>query len=224
MALVKAKITVEKPKSPRREFKVQFNPEEITLNQDTNFANQSIPGLSAPILQFVNGNMRTLEMELLFDTYDNKYIQKKDVREVTNEFIKLMEIDSNLHAPPILRFTWSSIDFRCVLARASQRFIMFANDGTPVRARVTTTFNEYIDLEREAKKTNRQTADFTKVYIVGRGETLSDIAAKLYENPQTWRPIAIANDLDDPKSLEAGQSLRIPSLPFIDPQTGEVLR
>jgi hypothetical protein len=32
------------------------------------------------------------------------------------------------------------------------------------------------------------------------------------------------NDLADPRGLFAGQSLRIPALPFIDPETGEVLR
>ena len=40
-----------------------FNPEEYTLNKDNNFASQAIPGLTGPLLQFVHGNMRTLEME-----------------------------------------------------------------------------------------------------------------------------------------------------------------
>jgi LysM repeat protein len=220
MALVKAKILVEKPKD---EFKVQFNPEEYTINQDNNFSNQTIPGLSAPLLQFVNGNMRTLEVELLFDTYDNSKETKDDVRDVTNRFIKLMEINNDLHAPPILRFTWASLDFRCVLARAAQKFIMFGSDGTPVRARITATFNEFIDLEREAKKLNLQTADFSKVHVVKQGETLSGIATIMYENPLMWRPIAIANDIDDPRFIITGQSLRIPPLPFTDPQSGEVM-
>lgn len=47
-----------------------FNPEEYTINKDNNFAAQNVPGLSGPILQFVHGNMRTLEMELFFDTYE----------------------------------------------------------------------------------------------------------------------------------------------------------
>jgi nucleoid-associated protein YgaU len=222
MGLAKAIIKVEE--RPDLEFKVQFNPEEYTINQDNNVANQAIPGLSAPQLQFVSGNMRTLEAELLFDTYDTDKLQKEDVRNLTNRFIKLMEIDPELHAPPILRFVWAELDFRCVLARASQKFIMFWNDGTPVRARITATFNEYVDLEREAKKINRQSADVTKVHTVMEGETLVSIAARRYENPQLWRPIAIANDLDDPLALRTGQSLRIPSLPFTDPASGEVVQ
>ena len=220
MSLVKAKIVAEHNKE---EFEVLFNPEEYTLNKDNNFASQTIPGLSSPLLQFVNGNLATLEMELFFDTYDNDKLPKPDVRDITNRFMKLMEIDGDLHAPPVLLFSWASLQFCCVLARASQRFIMFGDDGTPVRARINATFNEFIDPEREAKRVNRRTADFTKVHVVRQGETLSMIAANFYDNPRAWRPIAITNDLVDPRAIAAGQSLSIPSLPFTDPETGEVM-
>ncbi|HEV7473308.1 MAG TPA: LysM peptidoglycan-binding domain-containing protein [Pyrinomonadaceae bacterium] len=220
MALVKAQITVE---HTGEKINVFFNPEEYTINKDNNFASQAIPGLSGPLLQFVNGNMRTLEMELFFDTYDTPDLDKRDVRELTNKITGLLTINSDLHAPPVLRISWSSLQFRCVLARASQKFILFANDGTPVRARITVTFNEFIDAEREALEINRQTADFTKLYVVLQGQTLSGIAALLYDNALLWRPIAVANQIDDPRAIETGQSLLIPSLPFRDPETGEVV-
>jgi hypothetical protein len=220
MSLVKAQITVE---HTGQKFDVFFNPEEYTINKDNNFASQAIPGLSGPLLQFVNGNMRTLEMELFFDTWDTPELEKRDVRELTNKITGLLTIDSDLHAPPVLLVSWSSLQFRCVLARASQKFIMFTNDGTPVRARVTVTFNEFIDAEREAREINRQTADFSKVYVVTQGQTLSGIAALLYDNALLWRPIAVANNLDDPRAIRTGQSLMIPSLPFRDPETGEVV-
>ena len=74
MALAKLQITVEHTGDV---LTVQFNPEEYTINHDNTIASQAIPGLSGPILQFVNGNMRTLEMELLFDTRDSPDIVKK---------------------------------------------------------------------------------------------------------------------------------------------------
>jgi LysM repeat protein len=221
MALAKIQITVE---HTGESFKVLFNPEEYTINKDNNFASQAIPGLSGPLLQFVHGNMRTLEMELFFDTYDTDSFSKRDVRELTNRVVNLTAIDPALHGPPILRVSWASLQFRCVLARVSQKFILFADDGIPVRARLNVTFNEFIDAEREAKEIARQTANFSKVHVVLQGETISAIAAKHYDDAKVWRPIAIMNDLVDPRSLFPGQSLRIPALPFIDPETGEVLR
>jgi hypothetical protein len=221
MPLAKVKITLE---NTGESFNALFNPEEYTINKDNNYASQAVPGLSGPILQFVHGNMRTLEMELFFDTYDTPNLPKRDVRDETNKLVKLLAIDPQLHAPPVVRISWASLQFRGVLARASQKFILFMDDGTPVRARVTCNFNEFIDPEREAKEVNRQTADFTKVHVVAEGETLSGIAAALYENPQLWRPIAIHNRIDDPRAIVVGQQLLIPALPFIDPDTREVVR
>lgn len=207
---------------------VMFNPEEYSLNKDNNFAQQTIPGLRAPLLQFTHGNLRTLEMELFFDTYEehrngSRTLNRagEDVRKLTNKIVGLLDINSQTHAPPVLLVTWASLSLTCVLARVNQKFILFKEDGTPVRARLTVTFNEFTNAKREAKEVNRQTADFTKVHVVVQGETLSGIATKHYENARAWRPIAIANDLVDPRTLFPGQELAIPSLPFLDPETGE---
>lgn len=217
MALVKAQITVE---HTGESFYVMFNPEEYSLNKDNNFASQAIPGLRSPLIQYVHGNLQTLEMELFYDTYE----KRMDVRTETQKLVKLMEIDRELHAPPVLRVSWASLQLRCVLARVNQRFIMFLDDGRPVRARLSVTFNEFVDAEKEAKETNRQSANFSKLHTVSQGETLSGIAGKLYENPQMWRPIAIANGIDDPRSIYTGQTLKIPSLPFINWETGEIMQ
>jgi LysM repeat protein len=204
-------------------FTARFNPEEYTLNKDNNFAVQGIPGLPAPLVQFVNGNLRTLELELFFDTWDTPGLSKRDVRDLTTPFAGLLDIDSELHAPPILKVSWASLQLSCVLARVSQKFIMFAADGKPVRARLTVTFNEVIDAEQEVKRANLQTADFSKVHVVVQGDTLDRIAARFYEDPARWRPIAVANGLADPRAIAVGQSLRIPALPFRDPITHEVV-
>lgn len=216
MPLTKLLITVE---HSGEKIEVMFNPEEYTVNKDNNFASQAIPGLSSPLLQFVNGNLRTLEMELLFDTSE----KRQDVRDETNKIVKLLAIDSELHAPPILIVSWASLQLRCVLARVGQKYTMFADDGRPIRARLTVSFQEKVEAEREAKEVNRQTADFSKVHVVKLGETLSGIAAKYYNNPETWRPIAIANRIADPRVIAAGQALRVPSLPFTDSESGEVI-
>jgi LysM repeat protein len=215
MGLEKLQITIE---HTGQVVRAMFNPEEYSLSKDNNYASQAIPGLSGPILQFVAGNQRTLDMELFFDTTADR----TDVRSFTSKVTDLLKIDAELHAPPVLLVSWGSLSLRCVLGRVSQKFLQFLEDGRPVRARLTVTFNEFLDPEREAKEVNRQTADFTKVHVTGRGETLEGIAARYYQNPFAWRAIALANDIDDPFNLEPGFELQIPSLPFRDPETGEV--
>jgi len=199
---------------------VMFNPEEYSLNKDNNFAQAAIPGRSAPILQFTHGNLRTLEMELLFDTYE----QGKDVRDETKKLTGFLDINPETHAPPILLFVWGSLRFQCVLARANQKFVLFMPDGKPVRARVTVSFSEFSNSSLEAKEVKRETADYTKVYVVSQGDTLSAIAGKVYANPTLWRPLAIRNGIEDPRALTPGHRLEVPRLPFRNPESGEVFQ
>ncbi|HSE38215.1 MAG TPA: hypothetical protein VLG74_13005 [Blastocatellia bacterium] len=49
------------------------------------------------------------------------------------------------------------------------------------------------------------------------------MAYRFYNDPLSWRPIAIANGIVDPRSIEIGQLLQIPSLPFTDKESGEVI-
>ena len=217
MALDHVQITNEKTGN---KFKVMFNPEEYSLNKDNNFASQAIPGLTSPLLQFVHGNLRTLDMELLFDTFE----AQEDVRDKTSQITDLLTIDSDLHTPPVLRVTWGSLDFRCVLAKVAQKFIKFFTDGRPARARLNVTFNEYLDADAQVAAANLQTSDFSKSHVVQFGDTLSNIAGRYYEDPAKWRPIALANGISDPRSIVAGQELVVPSLPFVDPSTGVVFQ
>jgi nucleoid-associated protein YgaU len=228
MALEKALITNT---ATGERVPVMFNPEEYTLKKDINYAQAAVPGLGGPILQFVNGNLQTLEMELLVDTYEeyregNRLINRAgdDVRKLTRKITGLMEIDPSLHAPPVLLFTWGSLSFSCVLAHVSQRFIMFLPDSTPVRARLQVTFNEFTNADLEVKETKRETADYSKLHVVSQDETLSSIAGRVYGNPALWRPIALVNQIDDPRHLPVGLRLLIPHLPYRHPKTGEVMQ
>lgn len=196
-----------------------FNPEEYSLNKENNYASQAIPGLTSPLLQFVHGNLQTLDMELFFDTFD----AQADVRSETSKVFDLLAINSDLHTPPVLRVTWASLDFRCVLAKVNQKFLRFFSDGRPGPARLTVTFNEYLDAATQVAQANLQSPDFSKAYTVKQGDTLSGIAANFYEDATKWRPIALVNALVDPRSISPGQEIQIPPLPYTDPSTGVVL-
>jgi hypothetical protein len=181
-------------------------------------------------LQFTHGNLQTLDMELLVDTYEKHDEGSQifnqagdDVRILTRKITDLMSINPQIHAPPVVLFTWGSLSFTCVLASVSQRFIMFLPDGTPVRARLQVSFHEFKNAELQAKETKNETADFTKLHTVSQGETLSAIATRVYGNPMSWRPIAIRNSIDNPRTLSVGARLVVPQLPFRHPDTGAVL-
>ena len=203
MELKKAKIY----RRDTRDFvEVLFNPTEYQLTQSNQFSEVAIPGLGGPLLQFARGNSRTLSMQLFFDTFE----KQTDVRDETGKLIKLMKIDSDLHAPPVLEFFWGTLALIGVLEQANQRFTLFLPNGTPVRATMDITLKEFWDPQEQGGRL--KSANFSKLHVVSRGENLAGMAAKYYDNSTLWRKIAEANNIDDPRSLRPGQRLEIPAI------------
>jgi hypothetical protein len=205
------KATIKKHIPEGETIEVFFNPTQYQLNRANQFAEVAIPGLGAPPLQFVRGNARTLSMQLFFDTYDpvdDKVQQGSDVRQYTQQVTNLLEVDSELHAPPICLFNWGILSFVGVLVSANQTFTMFLSTGIPVRATMDISMKE-VGKEQSGRL---QSADFTKRHVVKRGDTLSSIAGEKFGDPTLWRPIAEENHLDNPLSIQPGQVLVIPSL------------
>jgi hypothetical protein len=218
--LVKAFLT---PKDkPYLVVPCMFNPEQLTVEKSNHYAAVNIPGLSTPVFQFVRGEARTVTMDLFFDTYE----EGLDVRIFTDRitgwdagsmFSKLpdiakglMDIDSDLHAPPICLFIWGAFIFQCFIERATKRFTMFLPLGIPVRATVTVTLKEYREVDIQVKELNLQSSDLTKKRVVQEGDSLWSIAAKEYGDPADWRLIADANRIANPRWLETGRELVIP--------------
>ncbi|HEU0013467.1 MAG TPA: LysM peptidoglycan-binding domain-containing protein [Longimicrobium sp.] len=205
MALAKAMIKPEGESS----IPVLFNPTQYSLDQSNSLAEIGVPGLSAPILQYVRGNGRKLSMELFFDTYE----QRRDVRKHTKRIYGLLDIRGPLHRPPVCTFTWGSFNFKCVLESVGGKFTLFLADGTPVRATLSVSFKEFVEVEVLVRATPTESADHAKTYLVRRGDTLSSIAAAEYGDPARWRPIAEANRLANPRLLPPGTRLVLPAIP-----------
>jgi hypothetical protein len=218
--LVKAYIS--RKDKPGTQIPCMFNPEQFSVEKSNHYASVNIPGLSAPVLQFVRGEARTVSLELFFDTYE----KGEDVRMYTDAitgwdagstFSKLsgdkkglMDIDSDLHAPPICQFVWGAFVFQCIIERASKRFTMFLPEGVPVRATLTVSLKEYREVDIQVKELNLQSADLTKRWVVKDGDSLWSIAGKEYGDPAHWRLIASANRIANPRFLQPGQELVLP--------------
>jgi hypothetical protein len=189
----------------REHIPVMFNPEEYSLDSANTFAEIDIPGLARPPIQYVRGNLRTLKMELFFDTYESR----KDVREHTGRIVALLEKDPKLKAPPILLFSWGSLNFKCVLDNVGQKFTMFLSEGTPVRATLSASFKEYETVEIKINQGLFVGPPTVQTFVDGR--TLSGIAGEVLGDPGAWREIAELNNIDDPRKIEPGAPLIIPS-------------
>jgi len=215
--LIKAKIKVIEGRNANSEISVHFNPGEYAIEYGASYQETAIPGLSNPIVQFVNGTAEVLTMDLLFDTYTDQ--NSRDVSEDTRKFTELVAIDADTHAPPRVEFIWGGPPFKAVVEKISQRYTMFLGDGTPVRSTLNVTFKQYKSVSEQLTNPRLNSSDKTKHRVLGKVEgfrptalTLWQLSTEEYGEPRFWRQIARANRIEDLRALEPGDTVLVPPL------------
>jgi|SRR5215831_5288042 len=198
-------------------FPVQFNPTEYTFEDASKWQEHGTSGWK-PELQYTGGDRRRLSMELFFDTYE----ANQDVRLYTGKLAELLVVSTNDQndgkRPPKLELSWgqaqnnTGFPFVCVLESLKQQFTMFTDKGTPVRAKCSVSFKEFILPKEEQQREPRRGSYPEQTYTVREGDTLASIAAALWKDPTRWRELAQANGIRNPRILTAGQSLLVPAI------------
>lgn len=215
-------------------YPVKYNPKEFTLEKSLQHGEISIPGLEAPLQQFVRGQAEKLTVELFFDsTEDGMGAGATSVTLHTDEIYKLCKIENSSHAPPIVTFCWNSKfpgadlasgdnaalsanqsrnSFVGVVESVRQQFTLFSSEGVPLRATVTLVLIEFRPLHQQIAEMRLNSPDKTHSHALSDRETLSFLAGKYYNNNRRWRAIADENNIEDPRRLHAGNILRVPSI------------
>jgi len=208
---------------------VQYNPTELVLEKRVQFAEIGIPGLTAPLQQFVRGQAEVLTVELFFDTSDKGMgAAATSVATQTDRIYSLARIEPDGHAPPIVTFHWGAgfpgtslsdrlgnqkrESFTGVVASVRQTFTLFSAGGVPLRAKLNLTINEYKTLGDQLAELNLKSPDRTHDHVLQAGDQLWSVAQRYYSRPAAWREIAVANRIDDPRRLTPGRHLVVPSI------------
>ena len=245
MSLLKAYfINLDTKEKPKPKLEVQFNPTDLSFSKTAQFAEIAIPGLDAPILQFIRGGTETLTVELFFDTTDAGMSEMAtSVTTRTDKFYELVKQSSDTHAPPKCLFGWGPPDKREAAKLAGE----FIKDPETKKTKLQpvsdapfwfTCVVESVDRKfllfspegvplrarltvkmREYQTLEQmvarlESADHTKARVFKRHERLDQIAADEYETPAEWRRIAEENEIDHPLKITPGTILRLPPITF----------
>lgn len=213
--------------APGLAFVAKYNPTELLFEKQMQFAEINIPGLDAPLQQFVRGNAEKLSIELFFDSTDQGMsLGAESVTKQTDKVFQLARIDPETHAPPVVTFMWNnhiagdSLDvrfknqarnsFRGIIESIRQKFTLFSPEGIPLRATVNLVLREYRTLDEQLGQLNLKSPDRTRSHTVRGGETLTAVATEEWGRPEEWRRIADENEIEDPRRLHSGAFLTIP--------------
>lgn len=215
--LQKAKIVVTEDWSGNfKDIEFLYNPETVSITKQAEFKEHQTQGADTGKKEWTHGISRALTIsDLYFDTYETR----KNVREqYVNKLERLVHRDSTLKRPPKVLFVWGSFmkesdDYNSnqwYVTSVTVNYTMFLNDGTPVRAKISLQLKETNSQEGEGSQSQSGKNDQHSVHTLKQGETLQNVSAKKYGDSGKWRPIADANNIDDPMNVPPGKVLKIP--------------
>jgi Contractile injection system tube protein/LysM domain len=199
-----------------------FNPTEYAISKSNRWEPKANKSGNVPKWEFGGGDPRQMTIELFFDSYlPRNGVQANDVRTKTNMLFKFMMIDKKLKGskskmgqPPRCRLVWgqdSKYHFDCYIMSCNVRYLMFNENGIPVRATASLTLKEVADPE-DLGGTNPTSLGEPgrRVHEVSEGDRLDWIAYQEYNDAREWRRIAEANHITNPLALRPGMMLVIP--------------
>jgi LysM repeat protein len=197
-----------------------FNPNEVAISKSNKWEPEHAAGTNLPDVHFKGAGARSLTLTLIFDSYE----KRTDIREATNKVLSLMDApqdkskNSKKARPPHVMFRWGDFEtFPAVITQLAQKFTLFLETGTPVRATLSVTLQEVPQQaaknQTKGQNPTSRAAGAQRVYVVQPGDTIDLIATDELGDPTQWRQLAEANHLDDPRRLQPGHALLIPGEP-----------
>jgi nucleoid-associated protein YgaU len=220
MSLQKAVLKALDP--PNGEVRFQYNPTKYQVAKAIQWKAKDQKAVDAPPLEFVAGQGRTVTMELLMDDYEGKDEDGKPAEKVVKRVEQLNKFtvvnegnakDAAKARPPCVMFMWANehAQFKAVIKTLNVTYTLFHEDGSPARATVSLSLQEWVDPPQPQNPTSMGSVGLRSHRVIA-GDTLDNIAYEELGAASRWKFIAELNNLDDPLSIQPGQHLVIAPL------------
>lgn len=122
------------------------------------------------------------------------------------------EYVGDAHESPYLQVEWGTLNFQGRLKDMNVKFVMFAPDGMPIRAKVNMTLVKYVEEATQKRLKNKSSPDLSHLVTVTSGDTLPGLCQRIYKSALYCTDVARVNGLNGFRRLEPGMQLLFPPL------------
>ena len=198
-------------------YSLMINPESIKMTRSIDYNTQQVPNTSAPSQKFKSSPSSGISFDVVIDCTG---IVDKDRTNMAIEVKKLETIiytyNGKIHRPNFVKLQWGqSLTFNCVLTSFDIQYTLFKPNGSPLRAKISMSFEQYISPSTVEKKDKKQSPDVSHIVTVVKGLSLPQLCKEVWDNDLYYIKVAKYNDLNKFRHLKGGEKLIFP--PIIQP-------
>lgn len=208
-------------------FAVDFNPNTFTLVNKIEFEQADAQGSAGSDPQFKKIPPIEFSIEFVLDGtgvavqnfpklhQDEFKSQKKDYVKTKVKELRLVtgsNLNGEIHRPNYLAVQWGTFDIKCVLTSLSIAYNLFDQDGTPLRAKITCSFLERLMAGENSRRSQLESPDLTKHFVVKQSDSLPLISKDNYESSSYYLQLARVNKLKNFRKIPPGTELSLPPM------------
>ncbi|WP_442266828.1 CIS tube protein [Tenacibaculum sp. ZS6-P6] len=199
---------------PGDPYKVMINPNTIKWNRKIIYNKQRPIDASKASQKYKNSGIDDLSFDIVIDCTGVVFSKRVDMAtEIKTLEDIVYKYDGKIHRPNFVKVQWgSNISFKGVLKTFNTTYTLFKPDGSPLRAKVSLSFEEYVSPKKKCKVEKKESPDITHLVEVVEGESLPQLCNKVWNNPLYYVQVANYNGLNKFRNLKGGQELIFPPI------------
>lgn len=195
-------------------YVAMINPEKYTEKFRVEYNDEQSPGSPNAVIKYRRSLPSDLDFELIFDGTGVVNQKRTQLMSELGKFKRIVyDYNGDIHSPNYLKLTWGkALKYQCRLTSLSINYTLFKPDGTPLRAKASVGFRNYIAPEKlEAEKDNHS-PDLTHEVLIKAGDNLPLLSKKIYGDSKYYLKVAKYNKLINFRDLVPGSTIFFPPL------------
>jgi hypothetical protein len=198
-------------------YSVMINPETIKWQRAVEYNEQQPPDTSAPSQKYKSTPAEKLSFDIVIDCTGIVDSTRTTMSTEINALEAIIyTYNGTIHRPNFVKVQWGQdISFNGVLTSFDASYTLFKPDGSPLRAKISLGFSQYVSATTVTKLDAPSSPDLTHLITVSQDMSLPQLCQKVWNDYSNYVQVARYNGLNKFRHLKSGSKILFP--PIIQP-------
>jgi hypothetical protein len=195
-------------------YSFMINPDNIKIQKGIEYNEQQAPATSSTSQKYKSTPSDKLNFEIVIDCTGIVDPQRIDMaKEIKALETIIYNYNGKIHRPNFVKIQWGqNITFNGVLTSIDISYTLFKPDGSPLRAKISLSFSQYISPKTVTMTDAPTSPDLTHIVNVNDGMSLPQLCLQIWDDDSQYVQVAKFNNLNKFRNLKGINKLIFPPL------------
>jgi Contractile injection system tube protein len=198
-------------------YSVMINPDTIKWQRNIEYNEQQPPDSSSASQKYKSTPSEKLSFDIVIDCTGIVDAKRTNMATEISQLESIIyAYNGEIHRPNFVTIQWGqNISFKGVLTSFDTSYTLFKPDGSPLRAKISLAFSQYVSPATVAKLDGDESPDVTHIVTVVQNSNLPQLCQKVWNDYSYYVQVAKFNKLNKFRNLKGISRLIFP--PIVQP-------